>query len=49
MKQLIKIIASIPYAIIMGYLYTLVGFEGIVITLLCMIHLDLLVGGEDNE
>lgn len=48
-RQLIRIIVSIPFAIIVYHLYKLVGFEGIVIGLLSMIYLEIILRGEDNE
>ena len=46
-RQLIRIIVSIPFAIIVYYLYKLVGFEGTVIGLLSMIYLEIILRGEE--
>ena len=48
-KQSIKLIATIPFAILIYGLYKLVGFEGVVIGLLSMIYLEIILRGEDNE
>ena len=47
-KQLIKLIATIPFAIIIYNLYKLVGFEGIVIGLLSSIYLEIILRGDNN-
>ena len=47
-KQLIKLIATIPFAIIIYNLYKLVGFEGVVIGLLSVIYLEIILRGDNN-
>ena len=47
-EQLIKLIATIPFAIIIYNLYKLVGFEGVVIGLLSVIYLEIILRGDNN-
>ena len=48
-EQSIKLIATIPFAILIYGLYKLVGFEGVVIGLLSMIYLEKILRGEIDD